>query len=78
MVITRSPLPRNNGNLSLPFFGGNYPIILLDNMYEWLYIYINWFTRIIFFHSRICYTKKWVVTRILQISQCNGKLPLPR
>ena len=22
-----------NGNLPLPFFGGNYPIVLLDNIY---------------------------------------------
>ena len=26
MEITRSTLPQNNGNLPLPFFGGNYPI----------------------------------------------------
>ena len=31
MGFTRSPLPQNNGNLPLPFFGGNYPIVLLDN-----------------------------------------------
>ena len=30
MVITRSPLPQNNDNLPLPFFGGNYPIVLLN------------------------------------------------
>ena len=33
MVITRSPLPRNNVNLTLPFFGGNYLIILLDDIF---------------------------------------------
>ena len=33
MVMTRFPLPQNNGNLPLPFFGGNYPIIILDNIY---------------------------------------------
>ena len=49
MVITRSPLPRNNSNLPLPFFGGSHPIILLDNIYEWLYMYIRWFPWIIFF-----------------------------
>ena len=31
--FTRSPLPRNIGNLPLPFFGGNYPIVLLYNIY---------------------------------------------
>ena len=25
------PLPQNNGNLTLTFFGGNYHIFLLDN-----------------------------------------------
>ena len=49
MGITRSTLPQNNGNLPLPFFGGNFPIVLLDNIYELLYIYINLFTWIIFF-----------------------------
>ena len=49
MGITRSTLPRNNGNLPLPFFGGNYPIVLLNNIYLWLHMYINCFTRIIFF-----------------------------
>ena len=33
MVITRSILLQNNGNIPLPFFGGNYPIIILDNIY---------------------------------------------
>ena len=32
MVITRSPLPQNDGQLHLPFFGGNYPIVILDNI----------------------------------------------
>ena len=31
--ITRSTSPWNNGNLLLPFFGGNYSIVLLDNIY---------------------------------------------
>ena len=33
MGITRPPLPKNNGNLPFPFFGVNYPIVLLDNIY---------------------------------------------
>ena len=33
MGITCSPLPQNNGNLPLPFCGGNYPIVLLYNIY---------------------------------------------
>ena len=33
MGITHSPLPQNNGNLPLPFFGGNYPIVLPHNFY---------------------------------------------
>ena len=33
MGITRSILPQNIGNLSLPFFGGNHPIVLLGNIY---------------------------------------------
>ena len=40
-------------------------------------MYINWLTWIIFFHDRICYLKKLGATRILQLSQGNGKLPLP-
>ena len=32
MGITHSTLPRNNGNLPLPFFGGNYTIVPLDNV----------------------------------------------
>ena len=33
MGMTCSPLPRNIGNLPLPFFGGNYYIVLLDYVY---------------------------------------------
>ena len=33
MGITPTPLPQNNGNLALPFFGGYYPIALLDKIY---------------------------------------------
>ena len=33
MGITRSPLPQNNGNLTLTIFGGNYLIVLLNNIY---------------------------------------------
>ena len=33
MGFTRSPLPQNIGNLPLPFFGGNYPFVLLNNIY---------------------------------------------
>ena len=33
MGITRYQLPQNNGNLTLPHFDGNYPIVLPDNMY---------------------------------------------
>ena len=31
--ITCYPLPQNNDNLPLPFFGGNYPIFIIDNIY---------------------------------------------
>ena len=34
MAITCSTLAQNNGNLPLSFFGGNYPIVLLNNIYE--------------------------------------------
>ena len=77
MGITCSPLPKNNGNLPLPFFGGKYPIVLLDNIYQSSYMYIKWFTWIIFFHFRLSYTKKLGVTIIIQFYQRNGKLPLP-
>ena len=33
MEITRSPLLQNNSNLPLPFFGSDYLIFLLDNIY---------------------------------------------
>ena len=33
MVITHSTLPQKNGNLPLTFFGGNQPIVLLNNIY---------------------------------------------
>ena len=39
MVTTRSPLPQNNGNLTLPFFGGNYPMVILVNIINY-YIFI--------------------------------------
>ena len=55
MGITHYPLPKNIGNLLLPFFGGNDPIFLLDNIYQWLYMYINWFNWILYFHDHICY-----------------------
>ena len=32
-VIACFKLTKNNGNLPLPFFGGNYPIVILDNIY---------------------------------------------
>ena len=32
MGITCYPLPQNNCDLPLPFFGGNFPIVLLDNI----------------------------------------------
>ena len=48
MIITRSPLSQNHCNFTLPFFGGSYPIVLLDNTYQLFYMYINWFDWIIF------------------------------
>ena len=66
MVITRSRLPQNNGNLPLPFFGGNYTIDILYNIYELLYMYIKWLTWILFFI--ILYViQKLGVMRILQL-----------
>ena len=76
MAFTRSPLPRNNGNLPLPSFGGNYPIILLDNIYYWLYMYTNWFTCIISINYHICYTKKGGYQEFSKFSQHIGKLPI--
>ena len=57
MGITRSTLPRNDGNLPFPFVRGNYQIVLLNNIYSILYMYVNWFTSIIFIHDCIYYTK---------------------
>ena len=34
MRIYRYLLPQNHGNLPLPFVGGDYPIFILDNIYE--------------------------------------------
>ena len=34
MGITRFALPQNNGNLPIPLFGGNYPIVFLNNIYS--------------------------------------------
>ena len=65
-------------NLPLPFFGGNYPIFLLHNIYYWLYMYINWFTCILFMPDRIWYTKHWGQREFSRFFQRNGKLPLPR
>ena len=78
MEITRSPLPQNNSNLPLPFFCCNYPIFLLDNIYWWLYMYINWFTLIIFFMIVHVIQKFWRYREFFKLSQRNGKLPLPR
>ena len=49
MGITHYPLPKNNVNLPLPFFGGSYPIVLLDNIYYLLFMYIHWFAWRLFF-----------------------------
>ena len=51
MRINRYTLPQNTGNLPLPFFGGNYPVVLLNNIHSWLYICINWFTWILFIND---------------------------
>ena len=56
-VITHYTLPWNNSNLTLPFFDGNFTIVLLDNIYQLLYTYIKCFICIIFFHDSIYYTK---------------------
>ena len=66
MGIACSMLPLNNGNFPLPFFGGNYPIFLLHNIFQGLYISMDWFTWIIFIHDCIC-NKKLGVTRIPEI-----------
>ena len=78
MGIIHSPLPQNIGNLNLPFFGGNDPIVLLENIYYWLYMNINWFTWTTFFHYRTSYTKNWGQQEFSKLSQRNGKVPLPR
>ena len=57
MGLTRSLLPQNNGNLTLPFFGDNYPMFLLNSIYQLLYMCIFWFSCILFIHDRIFYTK---------------------
>ena len=77
MGITLYPLPQKNGNIPLTSFGGNYPIFILDNIYQLLYVYINWFTRVIFFDDLICSTKKLGVTTIIKKILHNGELPLP-
>ena len=59
MGITRSTLTRNNVNLPLPFFGGNYLIVLLNTIYSLMYMYINWSAWIIFIRDFICHTKNW-------------------
>ena len=41
MVITRYPLQQNNGNSPLPFFGGNYPIVLLNNIINYCICILN-------------------------------------
>ena len=58
MVIACSLLPKNNGNLPLPFFGGNYPIVLLYNIYQLLYMYTNWFAWIIYFFMIVYVIRK--------------------
>ena len=77
MGITLSLLPQKNGNIPLHSFGGNYPIFILYNIYQLFYVYINWFTRIIFFDDLICSTKKLGVTTIIKLFHHNGELPLP-
>ena len=59
MGINRSTLPQNNGNLPLPFFGGNCTIVLLNNINLLLYMYINRFTSIIFINDCISYKINW-------------------
>ena len=34
--------------IEITFFSGNNPIVLLYNIYELLYMYINWFVCLIF------------------------------
>ena len=41
-IITRYPLPQNNGDLTSLLFGGNYPIVLLNNIiYYCIYILVG-------------------------------------
>ena len=58
MGITRYPLPLNNSNLTLPLFGGNYPIFLLDNIINDLYVYYLVILDIIFWLYYMLY-EKW-------------------
>ena len=69
MVIIGSPLPQNNGNLPLPFFGGIFPVVLLHIYYKLLHMYVKWFTWMIFYHDRICYMEEMGVIIIIQLSQ---------
>ena len=78
MGVSRFPLPRKNFNLPLPFFIGDWPILLLQNIHWSFYMYINWFTFIIFINDRIFYTKTGGNEKFSRFSQHNGKLPLPR
>ena len=57
MGKTCSLLPQYNGNLPLPFYGGNYPPVIQHNIYLLIYMYINWFIWIIFINGHTCYTK---------------------
>ena len=57
MGIARSTLSRNNHNLALPLYCSDYPIVLLNNIYSPLYMYINLSAWIIFICNYICYTK---------------------
>ena len=59
MRITRSTLPQKNGNFRLPSLNGNYTIVLQDNIYILLYMYINCLSWIKFIHYCICYTGNW-------------------
>ena len=75
MGITCYPLPQSNGNLPLPFFGGNYPFLILNNIDELFYMYNNCFTWVIFFmivyevHSTII--SQVLRFRILQETRAN-------
>ena len=77
MGITRYPLPQKNGNLSVPFFVGNYLIVFVNNIINdcacILMVHLN-----NIYHDHICHTKKSAVTKVLKFSQHNSKLTLPR